>query len=365
MKTTPRIILAIFLFAGAAIIGYLQLPMFGKLPDGKRLSRIQKSPRYRDGKFRNVHETYFTGAVATRIAKFLFSSRKHLDPKLPPPALKTNLETLGPNEDALVWFGHSSCLFRLDGKTFLTDPIFSETSSPILFWPRVFAGTNIYRPEDMPRIDYLIITHDHWDHLDYETVLKLKPKIGKIICPLGVGAHFERWGFDEKMILETDWYESVVPEKGITIICCPARHFSGRGVFGNRTLWASFLVKTETFSVYVGGDGGYDDHCAEIGNRFGPIDLALLNCGQYDAEWKHNHMTPEEAVRAAKDLRARKLLPVHVCKLPLAFHNWKEPLERVSKAGERENVAVMTPMIGEKIPLRSECVFSGWWEECE
>jgi L-ascorbate metabolism protein UlaG (beta-lactamase superfamily) len=375
MKKTMKIVQMIFIFVSVSAILvalYLQLPMFGKLPLGGRLARIERSPNFRDGRFHNQSETpLMTGNPASTVLKFLWRSRRFLSdsgrrPKNKLPTIKTDLKNLGPQEDVLVWFGHSSYLIHLGGRNILVDPLFSRVSSPILFFPKAFSGTEIYQQEDMPEIDYLIITHDHWDHLDYEALLKLAPKIRKIICGLGVGAHLEHWGFRRWQIIEMDWNENISPETGLVVHCLSARHFSGRGILRNRSLWASFLLKTEDFSLYIGGDGGYGPHFADIGAKFGPIDLVILDSGQHDKNWKHVHMATDEVVRAARDLRAKMLLPVHICKISLANHGWKEPLVELSSLINGENFPLLTPIIGEKVNLRSRRqIFRRWWENCE
>ncbi|MDR3179355.1 MAG: MBL fold metallo-hydrolase [Holosporaceae bacterium] len=351
---------------------YMQLPMFGKLPWGEYQARIERSPNYKNGRFFNQNETpLMSGNPIKSMLKFLlhsgrFFSSDRRSPKNKLPVIKTDLKNLDSEEDWLVWFGHSSYLIRIKGKNILVDPLFSEVSSPVCFFPRAFSGTEAYQAEDMPEIDYLIITHDHWDHLDYETMLKLRPKIKKVICGLGVGAHLEYWGFDREQIIEMDWQENISLGVDFSIYCLPARHFSGRGILRNRSLWASFLLKTNDFSIYIGGDSGYGAHYSDIGNKFGPIDLVILNSGQHDKNWKYIHMAADEVLKASRDMRAKMLLPVHLCKIVLANHGWKEPLVELSQLISGENFLLLTPIIGEKINLRrKKQIFSRWWENCE
>ncbi|MDR0968141.1 MAG: MBL fold metallo-hydrolase [Holosporaceae bacterium] len=357
-------IAALLVLAVILVVFYVQTPMFGKRPSGERLSRIEKSPNYVDGSFRNLEETSITLSCPLKTGfKFFFKNRKGQRPSVPLPTIKTDLKNLDRDENVLIWFGHSSYFIQLSGKRILVDPLFSEVSSPFPFFPRVFAGTNVYNAEDMPEIDCLIITHDHWDHLDYETVLKLKSKVKKIVCPLGVGSHFEYWGFDKNIIVETDWDESVSIDKYLIVRCLPARHFSGRRFSRNKTLWASFLIETPTFKIYVGGDGGYGAHFAKIGEKFGPIDLVALDCGQHNKNWPLIHMSIKEATKAAKDLRATALLPVHICKLCLANHPWNEPLEELSELSKDASFELLTPMIGEKVKLKTPFErFKKWWK---
>jgi hypothetical protein len=185
-----------FLIVCLLFVGYLHLPMFGSFSRGDRLSKIEKSPNYKNGRFHNAHETSRMALKPFRALKnFLFNKRINVAPERPIPSIKTDLENLDPREDLLIWFGHSLYLIQIDGKRILVDPFFSKTSSPVLFFPKPFKGSDVYKAEDMPPLDYVVITHDHWDHLDHETMLKLKRRSLKIICGLGVGAHLERWGF--------------------------------------------------------------------------------------------------------------------------------------------------------------------------
>ena len=250
----------------------------------------------------------------------------------------------------MVWFGHSSYLMQLDGKRILVDPVFCM-ASPVSFVNKPFKGTDIYKPEDMPDIDYLVISHDHWDHLDYQTVKRLKDRVRKVICPLGVGEHFEYWGFDKERLVELDWQENAKLDSGFMVHCLPARHFSGRGLTSNQSLWASFLVETPTRKVYIGGDSGYDSHFARIGKQFPGIDLAILENGQYNEGWKYIHTMPRYLGQAAKDLKAKKIITVHHSKYALARHRWDEPLENEIKAAKEDSLNLFVPVIGQVIGL--------------
>jgi L-ascorbate metabolism protein UlaG (beta-lactamase superfamily) len=298
-----------------SILAYMHTIKFGSLPKGQRLERILKSPHYGNGQFRNIqpkdcnsfpHRLKSYKEFCKAVLEFV-TNQKNIGHSIA--STKTNLMNINKDDNVLVWFGHSSYFIQIDGKRFIVDPVFSEISSPVPFFPKAFPGTNVYTPDEIPELDHLIITHDHWDHLDYATVIKLNVK--NIICPLGVGAHFERWGFGN--IIEMDWNESVKLADGFTVNCLPARHFSGRGWRRNQSLWASFLIQTPSMKIYIGGDGGYGEHFKEIGNKFIGIDLAILENGQYNVNWEDVHMLPEDTARAAEDLKAKALLPVHNC----------------------------------------------------
>jgi L-ascorbate metabolism protein UlaG (beta-lactamase superfamily) len=337
--------------------------MFGKISSGERLKRIEKSKNYRDGEFRNIHPTHlFTGNRLRTFTEFLAGSKIARRPERPIQSVKTNLLNLDRKENVLIWFGHSSCFIQIDGKRILIDPVFSRTSSPFIFGLIPFDGTDIYNTDDIPEIDYLFITHDHWDHLDYETVTKLKPKIGKIICGLGVGSHFERWGFDVDKIIEMDWDENITLDNGVVAYCFSARHFSGRGFIRNKSLWASFLLRTPSMKIYISGDGGYDDRFSKIGEMFNGVDLAIMENGQYDKSWKYIHMNTEESFQAAKDLRAKRVVPVHIGKFCLSVHAWNSPLKKIYELGKKEKIEITIPVIGEKVDLNNNHqTFPAWW----
>lgn len=361
--------LVLFCFVTALLVAgvyvFLQQPQFGKMPTGERLERIKKSPNYKKGQFQNLN---FTPDLAegvsyfTVLKEFIFDKSKRIKPASELPSVKSDLLHLNPNEDVLVWFGHSSYFMQIDGKTMLVDPVFSGAASPVKFTTPSFAGSDVYSVEDFPAIDYLFISHDHWDHLDYETVIKLKSKVKKVITGLGTGEHLESWGYNVSTIEEKDWNESVDLGEGFKVDVMPGRHFSGRGLARNRAMWVSFVLQTPTKKIFLGGDSGYDTHFKKIGDQFGPFDLALLECGQYNYNWKYIHMMPEEVVQAAKDLQTRKLMPVHWAKFDLGQHDWDEPIIRVTKASKLNNMPVVTPMIGELVDLNEDKIFPAWWE---
>jgi L-ascorbate metabolism protein UlaG (beta-lactamase superfamily) len=251
---------------------------------------------------------------------------------------------------------------QVDGKKILVDPVFSGHASPLKFTTKSFKGADVYTTDDIPELDYLFITHDHWDHLDHETVLKLKPKIKKIITGLGTGAHLEHWGFNKNMIIEKDWNEEIVLEQGFVVNTTPARHFSGRGFKRQQSLWMSFVLRTPTMKIYLGGDSGYDSHFADIGERFGPFDLAILECGQYNKSWKYIHMMPEELIQAGQDLKAKKIIPVHWSKFTLSLHSWDDPILRVTAEAKKKGFPLIHPMIGEEVDLKNVAGTDDWWE---
>ncbi|HSF45297.1 MAG TPA: MBL fold metallo-hydrolase [Chitinophagaceae bacterium] len=361
------VIISLVLILLAGIFLFINRPEFGKTPAGETLKKVQRSPNYNKGSFQNINHTpaLTEGVSYTRVMKEFFTA-KTLD-KIPPkqlPAQKTDLLSLDPTQNILVWFGHSSYFMQIDGKKILVDPVFSGNASPLPGTMKSFPGSDVYTTDDIPEIDYLFITHDHWDHLDHKTMTRLRKKIRMIFTGLGVKDHLLHWGFQNTIIHENDWNDVIVPEHGFKIIAAPARHFSGRRFKRNTSLWLSFILLTPSLKLYLGGDSGYDGHFLDIGNQYGPFDLAILECGQYNKNWKYIHMMPEEVAQAAEDLRAEHTVLVHWAKFPLAQHAWNEPPARAVAEGERKGKSILTPMIGQAVLLHEPTKDNRkWWVE--
>jgi L-ascorbate metabolism protein UlaG (beta-lactamase superfamily) len=359
------IILALLVALILWLVLFLREAKFGRTPSGKALQRVTSSTNYKEGQFRNLEFTpnLTEGVSIIRvIQKFFFEKGKNNKPPNPLPSKKTDLLNLDPSKNALVWFGHSSYFIQVDGRKILVDPVFSGAASPLSFTTRSFAGSDVYTTADIPEIDYLIITHDHWDHLDYETIINLKQKVKLVITSLGVAPHLQLWGYDRNKIIELDWNEEMLLQNGFKVWAVAARHFSGRSFNRNKSLWSSFVLQTPSMKIFIGGDSGYGAHFEETGKRFGPFDLAILECGQYNIYWKYIHMMPEEVVKAATDLKSKHVLPVHWGKFALSVHDWDEPIERITAEGELKNVPVIHPMIGEEVDLNSMKSYPRWWE---
>ncbi len=361
-KRIAILILAIAALLAIVVFFYMKKAVFGKAPAGARLAKMQQSPHFKNGSFQNLSPTpqlaegyNIAGVTYDRF----FKKAARRTPVDTIPSVKTDLRSLPADANVLVWFGHSSYYIQVDGKRILVDPVFSGNASPVRGTVPAFGGTDIYTAADFPDIDYLFISHDHYDHLDYETLLALRPKIKKVVCGLGVGAHFEHWGYAPDAILEKDWNEKAVSDSGFTAYALPARHFSGRSFSTNNTLWLSYLLQTPTLKIYIGGDS----HFAEIGNRFGPIDLAILDNGQYNVAWRNIHTLPEEVLKAAQDLKAKRLFPVHSSKFALANHPWDGPLSKITELNKAaQNIPLVTPVIGETVYLNdSSQHFRQWW----
>jgi L-ascorbate metabolism protein UlaG (beta-lactamase superfamily) len=228
------------------------------------------------------------------------------------------------------------------------------------FGVNAFEGTDVYKADDMPEIDYLLISYDH---LDYKTVKALNEKVKHVVCGLGVGEHFESWGYDPAKIIEKDWNETVTVADTFKIQTATAIHGSGRGLSANNTLWMSYILEAPDLKIYLGGDSGYDTHFAEIGKKYGPFDLAILDNGQHNIDWRNIHLLPEDVIQATKDLKAKSLFPGRSGKFVLARHPWDEPLIKITELGEKANLHLVTPLIGEQVNLNDRTrIYKQWWK---
>lgn len=339
----------------------------GQFPDEKRKEYFSTLPNYSNGQFHNILVTppLLEGESMTKALLGSLCKVEHTSPGTALPFVVTDLKKLSPEENVLVWFGHSSYFIQVDGKKFLIDPVFSGNASPMPGSIKAFQGADYYKPEHMPDIDFLLISHDHWDHLDYKTVQELKSRVGKVICGLGTGQHFEYWGWEPEKVIEKNWWESIDIANGFRITFTPARHFSGRLLNRNISLWTSFVLKTPTKNLFLGGDSGYGNHFTEIGEKYGPFDLAVMECGQYNEKWPYIHTLPDQLIGEVKELKAKNFIPVHHSKFKLAQHAWFEPVELATKNAEDNNQPITLPIIGEKVDLDQlgKVTWKKWWEE--
>jgi L-ascorbate metabolism protein UlaG (beta-lactamase superfamily) len=342
--------------------------VFGAEPKGERLERMRKSRYYKNEQFQNLSHTpsIAEGYSMSKVLYDFFLAKK--DPLLKPlkniPALHTDLKSIPKDQDVFIWLGHSSYFIQTDGVSFLIDPVLSTYGSPFKFFNKAFSGSDIFKPEDVPHLNYLVITHDHFDHLDYPTIKKIRDRVEKVILPLGVGAHLEKWGYQESQLIEEDWGGESELKNNIKITFTPARHFSGRKIKRNGTLWTSYVLETPTKKIFLGGDSGYDTHFKMIGEKYGPFDYAIMENGQYNKAWKYIHTLPEDVIQASIDINARNIIPVHSSKFALALHPWNEPLKKITSFGKEKNLHILTPMIGEAVDLnQSDYQFKSWWED--
>ena len=358
----------IFLCAGmaalmlmTAIAGCSVVKSLGKNPDGQELAKLDSLPNFKNGSFVNLAEQANLGHKHNRWL-FLKHRPKTIRPSRELPWVKTDLKTLAAPAPTVVWFGHSSLLIKTSQGNILTDPVFSNHAGPIPGLVTAFPGTRHYHAEDMPPIDVLLISHDHYDHLDYRTLEKLKYKIKMAVVPMGVSSHLVYWGFDPKKIIELNWGQSATLPGGLQITATPAQHRSGR-TYGkdNKTLWASYVIQTSKYKLFFGGDGGYCDYFKQIGQQYGPFDLAFLECGQYSPNWPWTHLWFGQAAQAAADLHAHLLQPIHWAKFVEADQPWNEPIKKLLPAAKKLGIPVNVPRIGEPYTLGTQPKTADWW----
>ena len=330
---------------------------------GERLARMKTCPNWADGAFFN--EPGGTGRPAEAEARWkkvrhLFA---HKSPQLKPshviPHEKTDLRTLRDGE--MVWLGHSGFVLRAAGLTIAIDPALTA-ASPIAGFFTPFPGADVYQANDLPAIDVLLITHDHYDHLDYPVMRAIRHRVRRIICPLGVGAHFDAWGFEPQRITETVWWETVTVAPGVRFTCLPSQHFSGRTLVMNNTLWAGYFLEIAGFKLYLSGDSGWGPHFSAIRAAFGQADLAILEDGQYNENWSDIHMMPSAWRQALSDLAPKVVLPCHNSKYALSRHAWDDPLVNAQASAAALSTPLATPVIGARISLSDPMAAARiWW----
>ena len=322
---------------------------FGEHASGERLARMEHSPEWRDDQFRNPQPMWNNLAGALRHG---LASVPDNEPSAPVPVAHTDPAVLASAPASglrVTWFGHSSTLLEIDGVRVLTDPIWSDRASPFEWiGPRRWYPPTIALAQ-LPPIDAVLISHDHYDHLDWATIVAMRSWKNVFVVPLGIGAHLQHWGIPPERIVELDWWQSTrVGALALTLV--PARHASGRvNPRSGVTLWGGFALVGERHRVYYSGDTGLFDAMGEIGQRLGPFDVALVEAGQYDAAWPDWHLGPEQAVLSAQRVRAKALIPVHWGLFRLAPHGWTEPVERVLAAARCTDLPVITPRPGQTI----------------
>jgi L-ascorbate metabolism protein UlaG (beta-lactamase superfamily) len=363
------IVLAVLAGVGAgAGWAVLSQPQFGARMSGARLERAKANPQYRDGRFVNAQpEAPTTLAALGDYVVRQFSGDEVRVPPAPVPVRVVDAAALAlaPGASALraFWIGHASTYVELDGLRLLLDPVFAERVSPLPVGPRRFHPPPIALA-DLPPIDAVLVSHDHYDHLDMATVRHLAARGARFFVPLGIGAHLERWGVPAAQIDEMEWWQRRTL-RGVEFVCTPTRHYSGRGLSDrSATLWSSWSVLGPRHRIYYSGDTGYSTHFAEIGSRLGPFDIAFVKIGAYGpgASWLDIHMSPEQAVQAHRDVRARRMFPVHWSTFNLAYHDWDEPVRRAVAEARRTGVALVTPRVGEWVDADQEFASTPWWE---
>jgi len=329
-------------------------------------AQFPQSPQFIDGKFRNEAPAQRLGWEKTLqvMWRFLLDKPADATPSRPIPVLKlTHTDLRAAPDGSLFRLGHSTMLLKLQGEFWLTDPVFSERASPFQWLgPKRFHAPPIAIAE-LPAIKGVILSHDHYDHLDHAAILALMPKVEHFLTPLGVGDRLIEWGVPAAKVQQFDWWQGVTIA-GVRFVATPAQHFSGRSLSdGNTTLWASWVIISDELRVFFSGDTGYFDGFKAIGERFGPFDLTLIETGAYNQDWPDVHMQPEQSLQAHLDVKGRWLLPVHNGTFDLALHPWQEPFERITALAAAQGVAMSAPKMGERISIKAPPASTGWWRE--
>jgi L-ascorbate metabolism protein UlaG (beta-lactamase superfamily) len=322
------------------------------------------SPQIEEGRFRNPlpRPPMGFGKTVRLFWDFMFNKPDGTVPPAPTPVMPLTRADLEAAPDrSLYRLGHSTLLIKLRGKFWITDPVFAERASPVQWaGPKRFHAPPIAL-EDLPPLRGVVLSHDHYDHLDRETVKKLAERTEVFLTPLGVGDRLIAWGVPAAKVQQFDWWQGTTMD-GLRFTATPAQHFSGRGLLDtDRTLWASWVIVDADLRLFFSGDSGYFDGFAEIGRRFGPFDVTMVETGAYDRRWAFVHMLPEETVQAHRDLRGRWLMPVHNGTFDLAMHAWDDPFERVSKLAAEKGIALSTPRMGERVDLQAPQETGAWW----
>lgn len=345
-------------------------PSFGGDISKEQKEVYAKSEQFNNGKFNNTNSVPkdLSASETAKLAYTFFTTKvPNGRPKADLKTTKVNADTIAnyTGEARMIWFGHSSFLLQIEGKTILLDPMFGKVAAPLdILGGNRFNAEFPLEIEKLPTIDAVIFSHDHYDHLDYKTILKLKDKTNHFYVPLGVGTHLKAWKIPSNKITELDWWQEVKLES-LNLVCTPAQHFSGRKLNnGQSTLWSSWVIQSKTENIYFSGDSGYASHFKEIGEKYGPFDLALMECGQYNDMWSDIHMMPEETAQAGIDVQAKKIMPIHWAGFKLALHEWTDPINRVKAKAETLNLKVITPTIGQNIIVKDSVNnYTNWWKD--
>ena len=333
----------------------------------QNLDRIQTSAQFSDGKFRNKQETqvFEWGKTWAIVKDYFFNKSDKAVPKTAPPIQQLSNDAFNlDNTDSLNFarLGHSTLLIQLSGKYFLTDPVFSERVSPVQW-----LGPKRFHPvpmdiESIKEIEAVIISHNHYDHLDEGSIKQLKDRVNHFVVPLGIGDKLIAWGVDKNKITQLDWWENIQLE-GVELISTPAQHFSGRGITdSDKTLWSSWVIRNQQHSLYFSGDTGYFPGFKDIGEKYGPFDYAFIECGAYNELWRDIHMMPEDSLQAFKDVKGKVMVPIHNGTFDLSTHAWFDPMEQITKLAKENNVTLLLPQIGQLISKEEKVVSSNWWQ---
>lgn len=357
-----------WLIAGLLFLGGLATAYHHYPPFGGHAKKAWRSKNFNGKIFVNQTATSMEMSIhdSTSLVRDMLRRNHQRKPaKQTQPAPIRLQELLSAKQPQIMWLGHSTTLMNIAGKIVMTDPILSNRASPFPFaGPKRSISKLPITAKDLPAIDAVLISHDHYDHLDYATIKAIHHKVERFFVPLGVAAHLEKWGVSSSKITELDWWDES-EYNGITFACTPSRHFSGRKLDDRfKTLWCSWVIKSPAASVFFSGDTGYGSHFKAIGKKYGGFDLTLMECGQYNERWEHIHMTPEQTVAAHHDVKGKLLLPIHWGAFVLALHDWSDSVTRAHVAGKPLKTSITTPQIGELMGITSKKYpNSRWWQQ--
>lgn len=343
---------------------------FGGKINNELLEKLSQSPNWKKGKFRNIEHTSIDinlYNLPKLIKKQLFDKEGRF-PKQNLPIIKFDKNTFltKNNETKFIWYGHAVVLLRLNGLNILIDPMFGADTAPVApFASKRYSENTLDIIDDLPEIDVLLLTHDHYDHLDLDSILKLKGKVKDYIVSLGSKRHFDAWEITNNNVTELDWWQGK-EIGGVKFTFTPTRHSAGRGIKDrDQTLWGGWLMQAPNETLYFSGDGGYGNHFKEIGNYAKTVDFAFMECGQYNKLWHQIHMHPEETVQASFDVNAKKAMPYHWGGFALSTHHWKEPVKRFTTQATIKQLQYIVPQLGEIVNYKETKIYKNWWEEFE
>lgn len=358
-----KIIIALILILAGSVFTINTVLSAAQYDPGENpLNKIQDSPQYKEGRFTNPRALEMSPSFSM-LKKYIFGKEQR-SPKDILPQNQIDLDSLESVDSSYLKVtnvGHSSLLINMDGYRILTDPVYEAKISP--FGPTRFNEEIPLDPTELKDIDVVVISHNHYDHLNKYSIQTIHKQVSLFVVPLGVGAQLEKWGVDREKITELDWWDSYEFDEILTITSTPSQHFSGRGITDrNKTLWTSYVIASLDHKIYFSGDSGYFDGFKTIGEKYGPFDIAFMECGAYNKEWADVHMFPEETVQAALDLKANYTWPIHWGTFNLALHDWFDPMERVSAAANVHGVRLLTPIFGQIVEYPGKLDTADWWK---
>jgi len=362
LKSSPKLLTLSLLLAGVLMTSCATYPN----SSDQDISRIENSTQFSEGKFRNENKTQvFEWNKTWAIAKdYFFNKSDKSVPKEAPPIQPLSNDAFNLNNAEALNFarlGHSTLLIQMSGKYFLTDPVFSERVSPVQW-----LGPKRFHPvpmdvDSIKEIEAVIISHNHYDHLDEGSIKQLKDRVNNFVVPLGIGDKLIAWGVNKNKITQLDWWENIILDD-VELVSTPAQHFSGRGITDtDETLWSSWVIRNQQHSLYFSGDTGYFPGFKDIGDKYGPFDYAFMECGAYNELWRDIHMMPEDSLQAFKDVKGKVMVPIHNGTFDLSTHAWFDPMEQITKLAKENNVALLLPQIGQLVNQKVTTISSVWW----